>query len=68
MKIDWKRIQDHKIELYVSCLISTVSSSRGIPARNVTVAFKTASGEWMVGTGKFCWFEPIYFAYLREEK
>ena len=64
MKIDWKRIEDYEVQAHASCLVTTVTTIGGVD--RLAVAFKTSSGEWQVGNGKICWFEPTYFAYLNE--
>ena len=64
MKIGLRLIKTHTIQTNVSCLVSKEPSFYG--AINATVAFKTESGEWKMGNGEVCWFEPIYFTYLNE--
>ena len=64
MKIKWKRIKNHEVKTHVSCLVTTQLSHYEV--LHLTVAFKTNQGEWKLGNGEVCWFEPIYFAYLNE--
>ena len=62
MKIDWKRIEDHGVAIYASCLVTTAPYICG--TQDLAVAFKSNSGRWKLGNGKVCWFEPTYFSYL----
>ena len=66
MEIDWKRIEDHKIGLLRSCLITVKPGNLG--AVNLAVAFKTQLGGWKMGNGQVCWFEPTHFAYLNNHR
>ena len=62
MKINWKRVEDHKVVTYSSCLVTLEPPTW--TASKLAVAFKNDSGEWKIGNGEVCWFEPVYFAYL----
>ena len=64
MEIDWKRIEDHQVKSHVSCLVTEIPSRFAV--NRLAVAFKNSSGEWQLGNGRICWFEPIYFAYINE--
>ena len=64
MKVDWRRIKDHYVRNYASCLITIQTGVYLSP--HLAVAFKTNEGEWKTGNGEVCWFEPVYFSYINE--